>query len=339
MNVCTEFLTEISEMSKISTDDFIRLKKIRNHVKTKLHEAQIKIRKIQQIQDEIANAITAAKKHSATAEQFKDYTVQKTVKQQKLIDVDYHSTLCADCSVVCHDGCGLNEMPDKDPVFFTNCACMGSGNKCSICGCGAETHYHSRKSMQEVDVTLDEEIQDLKDKYLAATKDLTDAEQKMSDQEMISKSLDAEIEKILDEIVNDCVELKKLCTGYNLVHELHDLILKLEKNSQMLTSIEALETAEVFIQSLKDLCDRFQLEDKAENLKNVKNVKKYKSSELVEGYKTYRANTALPDLPEIPDAQVSVGTLPNDVSGSSASLDEDDEKPKSLIRKITGWFS
>lgn len=332
MNVCTDFLTEISNMSKISTADFERLKKIRNHVKTKLHEAQVKIKEIQKIQDEIANAISAAKRHSATAEQFKDYTVQKTVTKQQLVDVPYHSTLCGDCSKVCHDHCGLDEMPDKDPVFFTNCACMGAGNKCSKCGCGPETHYHARKSMQDVQVTLDEEIKDLKDKFLAATKDLGDAEKKMSDQEMISKSIDAEIDKILDDIINDCVELKKLCTGYNLVHELNDLINKLKQSSLMLTSTEALETSQLFIKSLEDLCNRFQVEDKAENLKRVKTKKKSKASELVEGYTKYRGE--LDFLDKLDDKDKDDGTT------NDSDDDSDDEKPKeSLASRFSRWWN
>ena len=148
---------------------------------------------------------------------------------------------------------------------------------------------------------------------------------------MISKSIDAEIDKILDDIINDCVELKKLCTGYNLVHELNDLINKLKQSSLMLTSTEAVETSQLFIKSLEDLCNRFQVEDKAENLKRVKTKKKSKASELVEGYTKYRGE--LDFLDKLDDKDKDDG-ITNDSDDES-----DEDKPKeSLASKFSRWW-
>lgn len=49
----------------------------------------------------------------ADAEKYAKYTQNNTVKEKKIVDAPYHSTLCSTCQTVCHDHCGLTEITAK----------------------------------------------------------------------------------------------------------------------------------------------------------------------------------------------------------------------------------
>ena len=49
----------------------------------------------------------------ADAEKYVNYTQNTTVKEKKIVDAPYHSTLCSTCQSVCHDQCGLAEITTK----------------------------------------------------------------------------------------------------------------------------------------------------------------------------------------------------------------------------------
>ena len=256
--------TFITSMSKVSTGDFKKIKFIRNKVKSLLHDAKLKIQNLQKVQEEYEVAMSAMQKYSASAEQFKDYTVKKTVQKFELVDATYHSTICSECSKVCHNNCGLEEIGDRGSNQFISCACMGKdGNSdiCNKCGCSYKTHYHDRKTMQQTTVTLDEELQDIKAKYLAAISDADTNKTKMTDNELIKKGLEDAIDKLKADIINETANLKKICKGYNLVDELTGLIYQLEQGAKLLTSVEARKTADNFIKCIRDLCDSFATMD------------------------------------------------------------------------------
>lgn len=265
MQTCDDISTFVTKMSKVSTNDFKSIKAIRNKVKSLLHDAKLKIQNLQKVQEEYELAMAAMQKYSASAEQFKDYTVKKTVQKFELVDAPYHSTICSECSKVCHDHCGLNEISDRGSNQFVSCSCMGNGdgNKdiCNKCGCSYKTHYHDHKTMQQTTVTLDEELQDIKAKYLAAVSDADTNKTKMTDNELIKKGLEDAIDKLKADIVNESINLKKICKGYNLVDELTGLIYQLEQGAKLLTSVEARKTADNFIKCIKDLCDSFATMD------------------------------------------------------------------------------
>ena len=56
----------------------------------------------------------------ADAEKYAKYTQNTTVKEKKIVDAPYHSTLCSTCQNVCHDCCGLAEI--STPGTATSCS-------------------------------------------------------------------------------------------------------------------------------------------------------------------------------------------------------------------------
>jgi hypothetical protein len=61
----------------------------------------------------------------------------------------------------------------------------------------------------------------------------------------------AAIQKEREDVEAKCRELKKICSGFNLVDELHIHIEQLIDEAKNLTSLEARNKAEEYIKSLK----------------------------------------------------------------------------------------
>ena len=165
MEMSKNIVNELKSLSTTSTFEFAQMFKIRNSIKSKLHDSKLKIIELQKIQDEYQQAKNAADIHGATSEQFKNYTIKKTVEKEVFEETPYHSTICGKCNKVCHSHCGLEEIKNKDnSSAISNCACFRSNNLCQECGCDPSTHYHDRKDLVLKMVTLDEELTDIKNK-------------------------------------------------------------------------------------------------------------------------------------------------------------------------------
>jgi hypothetical protein len=134
-----------TSMTSCATYEFEQMRTIRNNIKHTLHIARNKIMELAKIQNEYLIAKASAEQYGATEEQFKNYTVQKTVEKIELVPHGVHSTVCSKCTVVCHQDCGLDEISehDRDKTGISRCACF-SGATCSRCGCDPSTHYHAR---------------------------------------------------------------------------------------------------------------------------------------------------------------------------------------------------
>lgn len=254
MQECDNIFGFGTSMSAISTFEFEQMRTIRNHIKKSLHEARLKITNLAKIQSEYMTAKADADKYEATEEQFKNYTVQKTIPKTILVPHTEHSTICSKCTTVCHFECGLNEIKenDHDKTGISRCACF-SGGTCNRCGCDPSTHYHSRVKEETTTVTLDEELTDIKNKFIAANKGKQDALKQMSNHDIIKAGIEKEIEDLKTSILADCNDLKKICKNYNLVTELTDLITQLEAESVLLTSVEAKQTCNDFVAALKSV--------------------------------------------------------------------------------------
>lgn len=286
MNACNQLSHFLTSLSNVSTYEFEQMRKIRNTIKTNIQDAKLEILNLQRIQEEYQKAVMAAEKFNATADEFKDYTVQKTIPQEQMVDAPYHSTICTKCNKVCHDHCGLDEIDpevsDKN-THILNCSCFHGGNKCSNCECDETSHFHARKTMETVMVTLDEEIEDLKNKYMDAMKNKEESEEELSEKEIIQNSIKVKIANIITKIKINTLELKKICKNYNLVNDLNDLIHKLKQEKELLSTVEAKETAETFIVAITELCDHFKdlRVDDIEKLKEDLNMVEDHKQELL----------------------------------------------------------
>lgn len=185
-----------------------------------------------------------------------------------------HSTIRGKCSKVCHLNCGLDEINENNVGDILGCSCFNGRLNCSVCGCDKKTHYHSRLKEEEVEETLDEEIMEIKNKYLDSMNNKDINITKMSDNEIFKKGIQLEIDNLNKTIMDDCIELKKICKNYNLNDELLGLIIQLKEKSQLITTVEARKTCDDFINTLTIIINKFN-NDNIQNTTNTNGLTNY----------------------------------------------------------------
>ncbi len=232
----------------------MKIKNIRSQLKSVLHQAKLDILQLQKFQDETVKIRDVSERLKLTVNQYKNFTTKKEITTVKLVDAAFYSTICSKCNVVCHADCSLTEMRSTGSLSFSKCACFHHGDTCRKCrGCSPEVHYHDNKEMIVVKTTVDEEIQDIKQKYIENAKLHDDVVKQMDQQLLLKHSIEHKIKTIQDNINTNCIELKKICKGFNLIDELNYLIHHLKQESHKLVSIETKQTAESFITNITQL--------------------------------------------------------------------------------------
>ncbi|KYQ93280.1 hypothetical protein DLAC_05939 [Tieghemostelium lacteum] len=255
-SVLNVMLKDITSARPKSTDDFEKMIKLRFKIRSTLHQAQVDIMNLQTLQDSISIYEAQLEKANNDKETFKDFTVTKTILKTDLIPAPYHSTICSTCNVVCHDQCGLDEISTKGNNSFKKCWAMKGKNNCLECHCSYTVHYHDRKTMKSYEITIEEELEDLKNKYLSSEKDSDEAKKNISSVQDAKLIIDSALKRMTEDIKNSCVELKKLCSGFNLVDELSITLEQLEMEAWKHTSLDARKTANDIIRSITEMVNQ-----------------------------------------------------------------------------------
>ena len=260
MKTIENIMNCVADQTKILTKEFNKIKKCRDKIKTLLHESKINVLNLQNIIENYEIAKNEAEKNKMNMEQFKNYTVKKTIQKQQFVEVDYHSTICSVCNTVCHSHCSLNKETEIGGSGLVGCACLDSNGNCTHCEgkCNWKHHYHGNKDFQLVNVTIDEEVEELKTKYLAYKNTFDEFELKLTQDEIIKKSVEQEINNNLNKIKSYVYCLKKVCKNYNIVDELTELIYQLEQENILLKSVDAKITSKKYIDGVKSICDEFK---------------------------------------------------------------------------------
>ncbi|KAM9989967.1 hypothetical protein ACTFIY_006005 [Dictyostelium cf. discoideum] len=256
-------LESVTKMSSVSTKDFGEMKSHRHNIKAILHKAKADIGNLQKLQDSLAQYQHQLEKANNDKESFKNYTTKQTIEKYELKDAPYHSTLCSTCDHVCHDHCGLQELTTKGDNAFINCIAMSGSNNCRVCPskCHFNVHYHGRKTMVKVNKTVEQELADMKDKFLKSSQLSSEFSGKILNLDSAKKLANATLNKMTDDIVKSCKELKKICSGFNLVDELQITLNQMEMEAKNSTSFDARKSAEEMIRTIREICDKLNQEE------------------------------------------------------------------------------
>jgi predicted GTPase len=256
MNEIDELLECIKKIHVVATTDFKTMRDLKFQIKNMLHESRLQIQKLQQLHDDITKFQTQAQQYGSQAQNFSNFVQTRVEKIVKMVDADYHSTICSTCNYVCHDHCGLEEVTTTGTNHFINCAAM-KGENCTVCPkrCIHSVHYHSRKKMVEEEKTVEDVLEDIKAKYELSMKNKNEAEKQCTDAASALALIEAAVQKEREDVEAKCKELKKICSGFNLVDELYIHIQQLIAEAKNLTSLEARKKAEEYIESLEIFVD------------------------------------------------------------------------------------
>ncbi|EGC37346.1 hypothetical protein DICPUDRAFT_150025 [Dictyostelium purpureum] len=264
-------LDSVSKVSSVSTKDFGEMKKHRMNIKSTLHKAKVDIGNLQKLQDSLASYQAQLEKANKDVESFKNFTKKTKVASNELKDAPYHSTICSTCNHVCHDRCGLHEITSKGDNAFINCTAMAGRNNCRICPseCSYTVHYHDKKTMVKVEKTVEEELKDLKEKFMKSSQLSTEFSGKINSLSDAKNLTNVTLKKMTTEIVSSCKELKKLCSGFNLVDELQITLSQMEMEAKNSTSFDARKSADEMIRVIRDICDTLSKESELKSKKKI----------------------------------------------------------------------
>ncbi|CAF4213575.1 unnamed protein product, partial [Rotaria magnacalcarata] len=95
MNQMKSILQTIDSFQQISIDSFVKMKEIRNELKSIIHQVRLEMIQIQKIQDEIILLDLGFQKADRDMLAYRDHTQSRTIEKIEQIDAPYHSTLCA----------------------------------------------------------------------------------------------------------------------------------------------------------------------------------------------------------------------------------------------------
>jgi len=123
--------------------------------------------------------------------------------------------------------------------------------------------------MKTVDQSLEEVLYDMKAKYDAANQGQASQAQKITNVQTAKDAVEKAIQSMTVTLQKKCTDLKAICSGFNLVDELHVMISQLETESRALVSLEARKSADAFIRSIKQVCDSLSAQQVTQNMKRV----------------------------------------------------------------------
>jgi hypothetical protein len=244
------------------------IRESRDRMHTVLNEVKLKMEEFQDIQIKLDRVAELMKKSETEKEKNKDYVENKMVARQKLVDAPFYSTICGNCSIVCHNRCG--EIKADGTNRFRNCAAF-SGDNCMRCKdrCSYHHHYHAMKTFKIEQVQLSTVLEEMKLKYEEAIKETDEAKQQLSANESTKKSLQHAVDQQITKLNNTAVEIMKYCSGFNFVNELHVTVAELELKRNMITNSGAMALADQFIRTIKSIIEEMERQNVVNNSKKL----------------------------------------------------------------------
>jgi hypothetical protein len=248
-------VARIQELSIVANNDFKTLRQQRDYVKLVLHQVQCKIKQLQDVQTQLEEAEIMIQHGQIHQEQYKDYTRSREVTEYEFVECSTLSTICSTCTKVCHDNCGLEKINEAGSNQFKNCCAFGGADNCRGCSHGFVVHYHANKTVNAITKTLEDVLQDIKDKYDAAVRDTNLARASFTG----FTAAKAGVEKAIDdEIVNlraSCQKIMSIVKGFNLANELYITVQQLKYNFARCSNQRAIERANKTIEAICAIID------------------------------------------------------------------------------------
>lgn len=244
---------KIASMKQVGVKEFKQMRELRFIIKQSLHKAQTEMFELQKLQEQLELQQLQADRHKQGMQQHANFKQQKKVKKTEFIEADVHSTICQACTHMCHKGCGLSEIAEKGSNAFKNCAAFCNDDYCRECPdhCKYTEHYHRKVDILQYDVTVEEELEDMKQKFLRAQNDALQADHDLSTLQGQRDMIKAMGKQIVDQLQKDCLQLKKICKGFNLAAEVSETIKRMKMEAGELQDTHASNAAKDMIRSME----------------------------------------------------------------------------------------
>ena len=190
--------------------DFQKIFDGRQNLMAILHGAQLEAKKLGDLLTALDKVDKLMKQHGNDAGKFANFMTTEKQTVTELVDAPYHSTLCRNCSVVCHNQCGLHEISTDGDNAFRGCYAFSGGDNCNgtqsggKCNCSYLSHYHGRKTMVTKVNNIETILRDVKAKYDAAVSGQAGAHGQMNSIVSARAQIEASMKAIGSKVMKEC---------------------------------------------------------------------------------------------------------------------------------------
>lgn len=222
LKTCRKVVNLISTLSYLPVNEFKEVSDHRFRIRALLHAVKLEMKKYQDVLEQLEVLQLRVKDLDENEAKFKNYTRQEITKVKIKHKTPYHNTVCSQCDFVCHQRCGLNEVPDKGSNHFMHCAAIDGAGNCRQCPrkCSHYEHYHAKHIFSEVEQPVETILYDMKEQYDDIVKERENVILQINNYRNSIDSLGTTQKTIVDNLNFTCNRLKQLCTGFNFADEL-----------------------------------------------------------------------------------------------------------------------
>lgn len=235
--------------------ELTELRDQRMKIKAYLHDVKLQIMSLQQALDQMETAQSSFKTAKSTAESSKGFKTQENIEEKVLVDdpSSHHSTICSNCSHICHQNCGLAEIATAGDNAFLGCAAFRGSDSCRYCPekCSFSHHYHGKKKLITRTTTVEKILEDMQRTHQAAIAKVLGAERKITTFADMEKAVEVAIREKVNDLQRACQTIRKICSGFNIANELNLSLEQLKKEQRKLHNTGAIEAHKKILKSVE----------------------------------------------------------------------------------------
>ncbi|XP_062701200.1 uncharacterized protein LOC134285125 [Aedes albopictus] len=263
MECIGELIKNLKQLGGKATEAFKEMRINREKIKSQLQNLLLDVTKCQDLQNELDMMKTTQQNIATDITKYSDYKRSKLVEYTELVKCESGTRFCTMCSTPCREkflekGATSVYRVAKSIPICRDVVSLFEYMILDTCHCGhsAFDHYVRNVSPVKKTKTVEEILEDVKNAYDLSTKKNEEIQSEIgnlnTDMAALKRALDAMQEGILE----CCYQLKKLCSHFNFVDELHGIIGIMERDTCRLTSTIVRAEAETRIRSIKHVVDK-----------------------------------------------------------------------------------
>ncbi|KAF0458281.1 hypothetical protein F8M41_001047 [Gigaspora margarita] len=256
INTINILLETITNLSSTSTKAFENMRDYRNKIKSEIAKVTQDIANILKVQDCLEAAQKALQKFGNQKNSYANYTKTETITLDKIVESNYHSTVCTlhlKDNIICHDNYEVEMKSSSGTDYFANCPCMGPNNICRVCNCGTRSHYSAMIKLTRETKTITKVLEDMKAQYDIANQRYQKYSTDINNYQSSLSNLQATANAKYELIHKLCKDLSKICSRFNFVDELHANIESMRQDVRVIQNVNLRRNAEAEIQKLEKL--------------------------------------------------------------------------------------
>ncbi|KXJ78527.1 hypothetical protein RP20_CCG004382 [Aedes albopictus] len=265
METIEELKQNLTKLGGKATEAFKQMRINRNRIKSQLHNILLEVKNFQDLQNELDIMKKTQQNVTNDIVKYSDYKRTKQVEYTELEPSIFVRKFCMVCMTPCN---AIPSAPSsyKSVPFYRDVVNLAQYIFKPKCPCNHTPFYHYDSKVKLVTKikTVEEIFEDIKNAYDDSVRKNKEIQSKIGSLDNDIAALRHALDKKEAEILECCHELKKLCSQFNFVHELQNIMDVMERDARTVTSIVARTDAENRIRSIKRLVDTLSKAEKSD---------------------------------------------------------------------------